>query len=222
MQRGHRNLTVLVMALLLLAACQPVGGQVAAPQASATTVEPADGGAPDAASEATSEAAAMDHGDMDHGDMDHGDMGDGPFDAAFIDGMIAHHEGAIAMAQQVLAESERRELLQMAEAIVAAQQGEITQMQTWRSQWYPDLAETMGMEMEMGMMEIPADESKPFDQRFLEAMIDHHQGALEMATSALEQAEHQEVRDLAQAIIAAQQAEIDQMRGWLGEWFGAQ
>lgn len=207
MQRMDRNWLVLVIALLLLAGCQPVGEQVAAPQASATAVE--------SAPEATAEAAAMDHGAMEHGEM-----GDSPFDAAFIDGMIVHHEGAVAMAQQVLAESERPELLQMAEAIITAQQGEIAQMQTWRAEWYPDLAETMGMEMDMGMMEIPSDETKPFDQRFLETMIDHHQGALEMAAAALEQAEHQEVRGLAQAIIAAQQTEIDQMRAWLKEWFG--
>ena len=218
MRRAHSSLIVLVIALLLLAGChpvggQPVGGQVAAPQADATAVEPAG----DSAQEAATEAAAMDHGSMDHGTM-----GEGPFDAAFIDGMIVHHEGAIAMAQQVLAESERPELLQMAEAIISAQQGEIAQMQGWRGEWYPDLAETTGMEMEMGMMEISTDEATPFDQRFLEAMIDHHQGALEMATAAREQAEHQEVRDLAQAIIDAQQAEIDQMRAWLVEWFDVQ
>lgn len=134
--------------------------------------------------------------------------------------MIVHHEGAIAMAEPVLAESERPELRQMAEAIIAAQQTEVEQMRAWRAEWYPDLAETMGMDM--GQMEIDADEPKPFDQHFLEAMIDHHEGAVGVAEAALDNAEHEELRSMSEEIIAAQQAEIDQMRGWLSEWFGVQ
>ena len=93
-------------------------------------------------------------------------------------------------------------------------------MTAWRQQWYPDLAPTGGMDMGMGDMEISADESKPFDQRFMEAMISHHQGAIDMAQMALQMAEHQEIKTLADAIIAAQQAEVEQMQGWLQEWYG--
>lgn len=204
---------------LLLAACQPAGSQVTAPPAAAeATTEATAEVVAEATAEATPEATAT----MDHSTMDHAAMGDAPFDAQFIDGMIDHHEGAIAMAEQVLAESERPELREMAEAIIAAQQSEVDQMRSWRAEWYPDLEETMGMEMDMGAMEIADDESKPFDQRFLEAMIDHHEGALDMAQAALDQAEHAEVRTMSDAIIATQQAEIDQMRGWLSEWFGVQ
>jgi uncharacterized protein (DUF305 family) len=143
-----------------------------------------------------------------------------PFDAQFIDSMIEHHQGAIAMAEQVLAESERSELRQLAEQIIADQTGEIAEMSVWRQEWYPDLPATSGMDMGMGDMEISADESKPFDQRFLEAMIAHHQGAIDMAKVAQERAERAEIRTLAAAIIAAQEAEIEQMRAWLAEWFG--
>ncbi len=60
------------------------------------------------------------------------------------------------------------------------------------------------------------------DEQFLAAMIEHHQGAIDMATIALERAEHPEVRQLSHDIIAAQQAEIEQMRAWQREWFGAE
>ena len=175
----------------------------------------------------------MDHGsmemmDMDHGsiemmDMDHGsmEMGDAPFDATFIDGMIEHHQGAIVMAEQALAESERPELRALAEVIIAAQAAEIAQMQAWRADWYPDVADTGGMAMDMGPMEVPADASIPFDLRFIDAMILHHKGAVAMAEAALENTEHDEIRTLADAIIATQTAEIEQMQAWRAEWFSA-
>ena len=60
----------------------------------------------------------------------------------------------------------------------------------------------------------------PFDAMFIDGMIEHHQCAIAMAEMALEQAEHEEIRTLAEAIIAAQNAEIEQMQGWLADWYG--
>ena len=155
---------------------------------------------------------------MDHGAMTNGDV---PYDAQFIDSMIAHHEGAIAMAKQALQEAERPEIKTLAEAIVTAQEQEIVQLREWREAWYPDLPETEGMGMDMGDMEVSNDTNRPFDQRFIEAMIPHHEGAIAMAKDAQQKAEHQEIKDLAQNIITAQEAEIAQMKQWQQEWFGA-
>lgn len=58
------------------------------------------------------------------------------FDQAFLDEMIVHHQGAIDMAEQVLATSTRPELRTLAEAIIAAQSTEIKMMQDWLSTWY--------------------------------------------------------------------------------------
>lgn len=144
---------------------------------------------------------------------------DVPFDAMFIDGMIEHHQGAIDMAEMALEQAEHEELRTLAEEIIAAQTAEIEQLQSWRSEWYPDLDPTGGMQMGMGDMMIGDDESVPFDQRFIEAMISHHQGAIDMATMALEQAEHEEIRTLSEDIIAAQTTEIEQMQSWLANWY---
>jgi uncharacterized protein (DUF305 family) len=142
-----------------------------------------------------------------------------PFDAAFLDSMVVHHEGAVAMANDLLQNSERPELVELAEAIIATQATEIEQMQEWRAAWFPDLQAGEGMEMEMGVMEVDSDTSIPYDQRFIDAMIDHHEGAIAMAEAALEQSERSEVRSLAEAIVRTQQAEIDQMRAWAAEWY---
>ncbi len=61
-----------------------------------------------------------------------------PFDRAFIDAMIPHHESAIAMANVALQESEDPEILRIAEGIANAQELEIYQMRAWRGEWYPE------------------------------------------------------------------------------------
>mgnify|MGYP003532297535 CR=1 FL=1 len=58
-----------------------------------------------------------------------------------------------------------------------------------------------------------------FDQAFLSEMIVHHEGAVEMANLALTSAKHQEIKDLAKAIISAQNTEIASMKEWLKTWY---
>jgi len=124
---------------------------------------------------------------------------------------------------------------QLAEAVIAAQQGEIDKMQQWRQAWYPNasaelvmydaqMGHTMVMtpEMQAAMM-MSSDLGKAdaeFDQRFINAMIPHHEGALVMAEQVLEKSERPELREVAQAILATQQAEIDQMQQWRQAWYG--
>ena len=60
------------------------------------------------------------------------------------------------------------------------------------------------------------------EQSFLEQMVPHHESAIEMATLALEKGERSQVRNLAQEIIDAQEAEIAEMRDWHQEWYGTE
>jgi uncharacterized protein (DUF305 family) len=152
---------------------------------------------------------------------DHGGATSGaPYDAQFIDGMTIHHQGAVQMAEQALQESERPEIRELAENIIATQNTEIEQMAAWREQWFPDLAATDGTGAHMGDMELSGDTSIPFDQRFISAMIGHHNGAIEMAREAQTAAERAEIKQLAGEIIRAQEAEVQQLREWQTAWFG--
>ncbi|HVF03013.1 MAG TPA: DUF305 domain-containing protein, partial [Rubrobacteraceae bacterium] len=73
------------------------------------------------------------------GNMDPGELAQQrPFDKAFIDAMIPHHESAIAMANVALQESEDPEIREIAQGIVEAQESEIAQMEQWRADWYPE------------------------------------------------------------------------------------
>lgn len=64
--------------------------------------------------------------------------GQEPFDRAFIDHMIPHHQSAIDMANVALRESDNERIRRLAGDIVEAQEREIAQMEGWRRQWYPE------------------------------------------------------------------------------------
>jgi uncharacterized protein (DUF305 family) len=146
------------------------------------------------------------------------------FDRAFIDAMVPHHESAIEMARAAKeAGLSQPDLVKVADDILATQQHEIDQMKEWRGEWFgsstidPDGGEgiglsrtEMGMDMEhdVGMLR----DSTDIDTDFAEMMIPHHQGAITMAELAKERAEHDELKELADAIIEAQKREIDVMR----------
>src|SRR4028119_298796 len=51
------------------------------------------------------------------------------------------------------------------------------------------------------------------DERFIDAMVPHHRGAVEMAEVALENAEHEEIKQLSKEIVSAQEAEIEELKG---------
>ena len=174
----------------------------------------------------------MDHGSMNHRQMDLGPA-DGDYELRFIDSMIPHHEGAIVMAKDALSKSKRPEIKMLANAIIKAQPSEIKQMQDWRSLWYPKAPTTpmmwhgamnhstpmtngqissMRMSMDLGASD------KGYDDRFLAAMIPHHESAVLMAKDLALKSKRPEMQKLAKEIIASQQAEIDQMNQWRKLW----
>ena len=70
-------------------------------------------------------------------------------------------------------------------------------------------------------MDMPPSESQPFDQMFIDMMVPHHQGAVQMAMLVRERGEHAEIKSMAEGIITSQEAEIERMKGWRKAWFGS-
>ena len=147
-------------------------------------------------------------------------------DVAFAQGMIPHHEQAIEMAE--LAESRAGdEVRDLAEEIAAAQGPEIEQMTGLLESWGEAPMEDMegmeghgdmpGMMSDDEMTELEAAEDEEFDTLFLEMMILHHDGAITMAETEIEEGVDPEAQELAQNIFDAQQTEIEQMNSMLGE-----
>jgi uncharacterized protein (DUF305 family) len=79
---------------------------------------------------------------------------------------------------------------------------------------------SMQGEMDAMMAGLAGKSGDEFDKAFLSEMIMHHEGAVDMAEAALQSAEHEEIKNMARAIIAAQTSEIDQMKSWQQAWYG--
>jgi len=158
-----------------------------------------------------------------------GSSGDGfnGADTMFAQMMIPHHEQAIEMSDMALdpATGAGADVLALAEAIAAAQDPEIAEMTALLEGWGEPVAMDEGADhsgMMSGMLTVDeldalaALRGPDFDRAWLEAMIAHHEGAVEMAEDVLADGESPEVRDLAERVVAAQADEIARMRELLG------
>jgi len=72
--------------------------------------------------------------------------------------------------------------------------------------------------MQNMMSDLGTKQGDDFDKAFLSEMIVHHEGAVDMAKQAQKQAKHQEIIDLSQKIIDAQNSEIEMMKSWQKNW----
>lgn len=149
-------------------------------------------------------------------------------DVMFAQGMIPHHQQAIEMADMALdpAVGAGPDVLDLATRIKAGQDPEIAQMTTWLKDWGQPMAmdtsdgHTMdgmdGMLSPDEMKDLGALRGAEFDTAWMEGMIRHHEGAITMAEDVAAKGEQPEVKALAEQIVAAQRAEIDEMRALLG------
>lgn len=171
-------------------------------------------------------AGATDDGDMpgmDHGSGGHtaeaSSMAATQADVMFVTMMIPHHEQAMEMADLLLAkDGVDPRVVAIAERIQAAQGPEIEVMQGWLEEWGIDPGTAEGMEHGDGMMSaddmaaLEAADGAAAGRLFLEQMVVHHEGAVEMAQATLDDAADPDVRTLAQQVIDDQSAEIAEMQ----------
>jgi uncharacterized protein (DUF305 family) len=147
-------------------------------------------------------------------------------DVAFATNMIPHHKQAVDLSALVPDRSTNAELIALAQQISAAQQPEINVMKVFLVQWNenPDTnsghaghGNTMqGMVDATTMTKLQSLNGAEFDKLWLESMIGHHQGAIEMAKAEIANGDNVDAKSLAKNIVTTQEAEIGQMKQMLG------
>ncbi|WP_336048196.1 DUF305 domain-containing protein [Streptomyces sp. CA2R101] len=150
-------------------------------------------------------------------------------DVAFAKGMIPHHRQAVEMADLAVTRAASPQVKALAEKIKKAQDPEIKTMSGWLTAWDEQVPEEMpGMDHSAhsqmpgmkGMKEMAAlkkKSGKDFDTSFLEMMVGHHRGAVQMAGTEKDKGAYGRAKTLATDIIKAQNAEITQMNKLLGK-----
>lgn len=144
-------------------------------------------------------------------------------DEMFASMMIPHHQQAVEMADTMLGKDGADEaVLDLAQRIRDAQQPEIELMQGWLEAWGVEAGDAGhgghggaggdGMMSEEDMAALEQAEGAEASRLFLEQMIVHHQGAVEMAEAELDGGQHPDALELAQQVIDAQTAEIAEMQ----------
>lgn len=157
-------------------------------------------------------------------------MVSGLLDRHFIEEMIPHHDGAIAMAQLALERSTRPEIHSLAQGIIEAQERENELMRGWYETWFggdvPESGDGFGMGMMGSGMHMAGVEgdldalraATDFDLAFIEQMIPHHEMAIMMARMLAAGSERAELQELAGEIVTSQSREIQMMQSWYTSW----
>ena len=148
-------------------------------------------------------------------------------DIEFAQGMIAHHEQAVEMAEIALDPNRQAsaEVIDLATRIQAAQEPEIEQMTAWLTaageSITMDMSEGHDMSSMEGMMTaeqmdgLAVATGAEFDTMWLEMMIAHHEGAISQSQTVKANGSNPDVLALADQIITAQQGEIAEMQALL-------
>lgn len=148
-------------------------------------------------------------------------------DISFAAGMIPHHRQAVEMAELAETRAQSSDVKELAAEIKKAQDPEIKTLSGWLTSWGEEApkggesSEHAGHSMS-GMM-TPEDmdkldkaSGKAFDTAFLEMMVKHHEGAVEMAKTEQSDGVYQPAQDMAGDIVTSQSAEITRMNKLLG------
>lgn len=138
-------------------------------------------------------------------------------DMQFTMMMIPHHEQAVEMADMILGKDGIDErVLTLAEQIKAAQGPEIELMESWLDEWGTPMGDMDGMDhggmmSDTDMQALENATGAEASRLFLEQMIVHHEGAIEMAQDEVDNGQNPDVITLAENIIASQTTEISTM-----------
>jgi uncharacterized protein (DUF305 family) len=136
----------------------------------------------------------------------------------YLTEMMAHHREAISAARQ-LQRSDRPQMRQFGQSIIASQSAQNDQMKKRLVDWYP--GRSTRVDYQPMMRDLTRLSGDRLDRVFLHDMIGHHMAAVMMSQMVIvrDLAEHPWVHRLARTIRNDQHVEIFRMRRWLNRWW---
>lgn len=141
-------------------------------------------------------------------------------DVTFAQQRVPHHEQAVEMADLALdpARGVSTEVVDLAQRMGTAQQPEIDELTGLLQEWGEDASsghgghDMAGMMTDEQMSQLADSAGATFDERWLQMMVEHHEGALEMAETEAADGQDADATALARTIVETQQAEIAEMK----------
>lgn len=138
---------------------------------------------------------------------------DRTLDLRYVNAMIAHHRGAMLVAEQAK-KSERAEVKNLAEAILKDEPKAIAELYSWKRDWYQDERKVLDP-----VVPKLGDYDKTFDLRFLNAVIAHHENGVAMTQDVRLKSNRSEVLDNADAVEAFLKGGITMLKEWRSAWY---
>ena len=135
-------------------------------------------------------------------------------DLRYLNAMISYHGGTIILAQQAKEKTNRPEIKQLAEDILAGEPTAIAELYQWKKDWYKDIRK-VNDEAVPNLGEY--DEN--FDLKFLNALIAHHEEGIVTAKEIRLKSTRNEVLSNADAVIELLSGKLTMLKEWRTEWY---
>lgn len=139
---------------------------------------------------------------------------DRTFDLRYVNAMIAHHRGAVLLAEQLRTRTERPEMKKLAEAILSDEPKAIADLYVWKKSWYGDTRSVRDPQVaNLGAA------GETFDLRFINALIAHHEAGILMTREARLKSSRAEVLDNCNAVEAFLSSGIEMLKKYRQDWY---
>ncbi len=137
-------------------------------------------------------------------------------DLRYLNAMIAHHRGAMLLAEQAQ-QSQRQEVSSLAADILSNEPALIQELYDWKKNWYRDTRSVRDPSVaRLGAVDAT------FDLRFLNALIAHHQAGIEMTKDIRAKSGRSEIINNADAVEQFLSSTLPMLQGWRRAWYSVQ
>lgn len=138
-------------------------------------------------------------------------------DLRYVNAMIAHHNGAILLANQISDKTERADIKHLTAEIQVGEPKAIAELYQWKKSWYNDVSQ-----VENPLVANLGTKDEKTDLRFLNALIAHHQSGIEMTKEIRAKSSRKEVLDNADAVEAFLTNGVVMLKGWRKDLYGVE